>query len=131
MRPGHSIKFKHPGLENEFDLLDGRLQIILLKASEFFKDNGEVMTITALMSNPEEDKELGRVSKSHSEARAADVRTIDLSESFITKFKKWLVKNYYSEGAVSYHDGKRRIVVDHVGTARHLHIQVSKKWYGP
>ena len=48
-------------------------------------------------------------------------------EKQIKDFTKHFNKKYNEAfGALSYSDGKARLIVDHVGTARHLHVQVRK-----
>ena len=130
MRPviSPSVKWKKIDLLDEFYQIDPRLQFILEDCARWVVASGYDFVVTALLSDAETDARLGRVSKSHQEGRAADVRCVGWPEEFIAKFIKFAEAAHGKDGAISAHDGQRRLVVFHnVGHGPHLHIQVSRR----
>lgn len=121
------MKFKSDKVKSEWAGIKPKLAQILMDADEFCTRHGEELMITDLLSDAFEDARIGRVSISHQEGRAADVRNKWWTPEFNASFIKWLEETHGKSGAISKSDGKRRIVVDHVGTARHLHIQIAKE----
>lgn len=121
-----NIGFKDNETRLEFPHIKKELQVILLACGEYCREWGYDCVVTDLLSDAFSDAKLGRVSTSHIEGRAADLRNKNWSEDFNTQFIKWLESQYGKMGAISKTDGKRRIVVDHEGTARHLHIQIAR-----
>lgn len=120
--------FKNEETNNEIDLIHPKLKEILETMGEYCANHGRELVVTDLLSSPVDDARLGRVSHSHQTGRAADVSIKNWPEEFIEQFKEVLTKSFGRIGAFSASDEKRRIVVDHVGTARHLHIQIDRRF---
>lgn len=100
----------------------------LCEAMWFFTTENEMpFVITETLTNGEIDEALGRVSQSHQEGRAVDIRVKDWPSDFIEKFKKHFTENYNHLGAVSKSDGVRRLIVHHnSGHGDHFHIQIGR-----
>jgi hypothetical protein len=121
-----AVKFKEGVKREEFYSLDERLQFILEDCARWVSNSGYDFIITGMLSDLDTDIKLKRVSASHREGRASDIRTKSWPEEFIAKFMSFIEAAHGKQGAISKSDGKRRIAVRHVGTADHIHIQVSK-----
>lgn len=119
-----SVKFKDGQTASEFDQIKPELRAILNDMGRYCDLAGNRFVITDLLSSVADDARLGRVSTSHLEGRACDVSVIGWSEKFIKQFIEFFTDKYGHLGAVSKSDGKQKLIVDHVGTARHLHIQI-------
>ena len=123
-----AVKFKDNSKRDEFYQLDDRLQFILEDLARYCEANGYDFIITDMLSDAESDFKLGRVSKSHQEGRAADIRTNCWPEEFVPKFIAFAEAAHGNSGAISLKDGKRRLVVYHNnGNGIHCHIQVSRR----
>jgi hypothetical protein len=86
----------------------------------------ELPMITETRTTIELDKALGRVSQSHSEGRAFDFRTWNLTEAQLKKLVQELENKYDFIGAIN-KLGKKQLVVHHdVWLGTHLHIQLNK-----
>jgi hypothetical protein len=120
-----SITFKHPSLLIEYQQIRARLQLILEDMAQFTVAHGFEFMLTDVMSEAIEDKKLKRVSKSHSEGRAADVRVRDWSEWFKAKFEKHFEAKYKNYAAISLKSGKSNLIEIHSnGNGLHCHIQI-------
>ena len=64
-----------------------------------------------------------RKTATHSSGRAFDLRVKNLTEEQIKKVVAYLNKNFNHLGAISKSDNVRRVVVRHIGTFDHLHVQ--------
>lgn len=63
----------------------------------------------------------------HSDARAIDVSVVGWTADMIDAFEKEFNARFAKElGAISIDDGKARVVVFHVGTGSHFHIQIRR-----
>lgn len=124
-----SVLFKDNSRREEFWQLDERLQFILEDCARWVTAHGYQFVVTDMLSEEEHDKALGRVSTSHLEGRAADIRSKDWPPEFITKFLKFIDAAHGHHGAISKSDGKRRVAVYHkvANNQYHLHIQVRKR----
>jgi hypothetical protein len=99
----------------------------MLEMLYYCESYGQPFVVTETVTNEKEDMELKRVSSSHREGRAWDVRTRDWSESFIAQFVEHFTNLYNDIGAVSLLDKKRKFIVDKSKTIRpHLHCQLDK-----
>jgi hypothetical protein len=98
---------------------------------------GIELVLTATRTTREEDNGLQRVSSTHRDGRAFDVRITDphsgerlLSEDFIAQFCAYFRKKYPNLGAVSgaRPEGRNRnlIVYKPHGSGPHLHIQIKR-----
>lgn len=123
------IKFKNKKVEDRAKDLDKGLFAILVEMGWFCASRNLDFVLTETVTTPEEDERLGRVSKSHQEKRAVDVRTRDWPEAFIKTFVADFEKKYGHLGAKSLSDGKRRFLIDKSKTkAPHIHIQMGREF---
>jgi len=123
------IKFKTEKEKNEFDStrVKENLKFIVLDMASYFNSNGYDFVITDVLSEVQEDKKLKRISSSHREGRAVDVRVHGLPEEFLKTFEEKFERIYRNEAAVSKNTGEPNLIVRHnVGSGDHLHIQIKK-----
>jgi hypothetical protein len=122
------IQFKEgqeKDLKKEFNQIHPKLRELLLEMSRWVVSKGNRFIITDLMSENLEDKSLKRVSKSHSEGRAADIRVRDWSKDFRRLFEEYFEKRYSSIAALSKKTLKPNLIEIHdVGAGIHCHIQI-------
>ena len=83
--------------------------------------------VTSTVSTKKEDSELNRVSATHREGRAFDLSLHHWSSFEIKQFTNYFDERYGHFGAIGF-NGERKLIVDHVGTARHLHIQIDRSY---
>lgn len=84
--------------------------------------------ITETVSTLEEDKLLKRVSSTHREGRAFDMRTLKWKPEEIEKFTKFFNDKYGHLGAITT-SGKPLLILHHdSGHGDHFHIQFSKTY---
>ncbi len=85
--------------------------------------------ITETATTPLEDKLKQRVSRTHSEGRAIDLRTRDWPPAVIGKFQAYFDAKYGYMGALSPKDFIPNLLIHHnTGLGDHFHIQVSTKF---
>lgn len=124
------IIFKHQKDKNLFFQLHPILIMILGDAADYaersFKKD---LVITQTVSTPEEDRRLNRQSPAHQEKRAADIGILNLIPEQIKELCSYL-NNHPSY--LKYHydriSGGRILAYDHVGSARHIHIAIHKRY---
>ncbi len=123
------MKFKTPEVEKRFADLHPQARKIAIEMDDYarLKYNLE-LTITATTSTLEEDKELGRVSATHRERRAWDIRTSDLSENIIHDLITRFTSKYKKLGAVLADGTTALIVYKNHGTGPHLHCQLNRSY---
>lgn len=115
-----------------FEQLDPRLKKVLLDVKTWCSKKNIPLVITETKTTKTTDEDLNRVSTTHQEGRAADIRvtgafTIPQIDEFLHYFNN--VYEFRNYGALSKGDNKRRLAVYEdasVGRIPHLHIQVSK-----
>tara|TARA_Y100001963_G_scaffold17759_1_gene21914 strand:- start:10893 stop:11309 length:417 start_codon:yes stop_codon:yes gene_type:complete len=83
--------------------------------------------VTSTVSTKKEDESLDRVSSTHREGRAFDLSLRNWSEYEVINFKNKFEERYGHFGAIN-SNGEKRLIVDHTGTARHLHIQIDRSY---
>lgn len=121
------IKFKSEKEKAEFDKVKANLKFILLDMASYFNSFGYDFIITDLLSEVQEDKKLKRISSSHREGRAADVRVKGIPEDFLKTFEEKFEKIYRNEAAISLKTGEPNLILRHnIGSGDHLHIQIRK-----
>lgn len=121
------IKFKSEKEKSEFDKVKANLKFILLDMASYFNSFGYDFIITDLLSEVQDDKKLKRISSSHREGRAADVRVKGIPEDFLKTFEEKFEKIYRNEAAISLKTGEPNLILRHnIGSGDHLHIQIRK-----
>jgi len=120
-----NTKFKNSEIAKEYQHLRERAQLISEDMAIFCREHGVDYVITDIMSDSIEDKKLKRVSKSHSEGRAWDVRTIGWTDGFKERFKSHFERIYKEWAAVSASTGQKNLIVFHDnGNGQHGHCQI-------
>jgi hypothetical protein len=121
------IKFKTEKEKLEFPKIKPALTFILLDMASYFNANGHEFLITDVFSEIQEDKKLKRISSSHREGRAVDVRVHGIPEEFLKTFEEKFERIYRNEAAISKKTGEPNLIVRHdIGAGDHLHIQIKK-----
>lgn len=121
-----NIKFKDQELKKEYELIKPRLKIILEDMALWVERHGFLFLITDLLSEQAEDLKLNRVSRSHTEGRAADIRVITWPNYFRDKFEKYFELKYSGWAAISLQTGKPNLILIHDNNnGLHCHIQVA------
>lgn len=129
------MKFANDRAKDKFPDMLPRTQELAVEMDQWAqKEFGIELTLTATQTNQEEDHELQRVSSTHRDGRAFDVRINDpatgervLSEDFIAKFCSYFRKKYPALGAISSNTtGNNLIVYKPHGSGPHLHIQIKR-----
>lgn len=127
MRIPSNIKFKKNELIQEYQQISSKLQLILEDMAGFVRGHGYEFIITDLLSDYNEDIALHRVSRSHTEGRACDIRVIDWTEEFRLKFEQYFENKYKDKAAISSLTLKPNLIEIHNnGNGLHCHIQVKK-----
>lgn len=84
--------------------------------------------ITETKTTGAQDKALGRVSQSHEQGRAFDLRTWNMNESQLSVLNALLLREYGHIGAWT-KLGPRQLVVYHdSGHGAHMHIQLDRSF---
>ena len=119
------MKFKSKTEEKEFASLKKRAQIIAQDMAQYCKINGFDFIITDILSEALEDKKLKRVSKSHTEGRAFDVRSSVWTKEFREKLEKHFEEKYKDWAALSNKTLKPNLIEYHDnGNGAHFHVQI-------
>jgi len=119
--------YKDDRVKNRAELLHYRMTQIMLEMLYYCESYGQPFIVTEAVTTIKEDQAQGRVSSSHRECRAIDIRTSHWSQSFIKQFVDYFMEKYNDLGAISEADKKRRFIVDKSKTRKpHLHVQLDK-----
>lgn len=121
------IKFKSIKEEKEFPRIVPSLKLIVEDIESYVTKAGYDFVISDVMSEVSEDRALRRVSSSHREGRAVDVRTSSWPKDFLDKLESHFEEKYKGMAALSKVTGKPNLILYHnVGFGNHIHIQVKK-----
>jgi len=121
------IEFKDKQTASEIDKINPKLKKILQHMAEWIRAKGFRFVITDLLSEELEDKKLKRVSTSHLEGRAADIRVRDWPLPLREEFERYFENRYSREAAISKKSGKPNLIEIHDnGNGIHCHIQIRK-----
>jgi len=117
--------FKNSQVKERFELLHPKMREICEDMAKYCIEQQQKFMITETVTHPSEDAKLGRVSQSHSQSRAVDLRTNHWETSFKDKFVRHFMERYNEIGAISLSDGERKFIVDksHLPSP-HLHCQL-------
>lgn len=119
------MKFKNADVASEYPRLRERMKIILRDAEDYLRGYGHELYITDILSDALEDKKLKRVSRTHREGRAVDVRCHAFSKDFIIKMIEHFNLKYETWAAISRNSGMPNLIVWHDnGNGQHLHFQI-------
>lgn len=125
IQPYPYIQWKHPSLLDEWKHLRPMAQEIANEQARFCELHNQPFMITDIMSEAQEDLRLKRVSKSHSEGRAWDIRTSWWPLLFKTDFETRFEILYREEAARSKTTGLPNLIFYHDnGNGPHAHCQI-------
>jgi len=124
------IKFKSKKDQKMFAMLH---PVLIMIYSDLFwyakKKHNVELVVTQTISTPIIDRLLKRVSKSHLEKRAIDVRTKDLDVFVLNDIIKYINnKNDYKKFHYMSTSGEKRLAYYHVGNAEHIHLAIHSKF---
>lgn len=121
--------FKSAEVENRSRFLNQDTMAMLHTMVSYIAMTGLHPVITETVTSKEEDEALNRVSSSHREGRAFDIRCKDWPTTTKINFQTFFEKSFGHLGAISKSDGKKRLVVRHgEGDNEHFHIQLAKSF---
>lgn len=121
--------FKNFTAFSRFKFLHPKAQQIALDSINWALTEGiEHPTITETVTLVEEDQALGRVSVSHSDCRALDLRSKGFTPDQRTRFEAYLVEKYGDIGAITSKGEKKLVVWHDSGHGEHFHIQLNKTY---
>jgi hypothetical protein len=122
------MKFSDKRAEDRFHLLHPKAVQILTEMDDYAQEKYNVeLTVTETVTTKAEDKALNRVSTTHAECRAWDIRTRDLPESLIAELCAVFRKKYGKLGAVV--KGQPQLIVYRPhGNGPHLHCQLNRSY---
>lgn len=121
------VKFKFKKDFNRFLSLNPVALVVLFDMNFFCKLNNMPFKITSTVSTLSEDEALERVSTTHLEGRAFDISVHGWTEKQIENFKYHFERKFAMYSAKN-KDGEDRLIVRHVGTADHLHVQIHPRY---
>lgn len=112
-------------LKEEFKSIHPKLRELLFEMARWVSAKGQRFVITDLLSEDLEDKKLKRISKSHQEGRAADIRVRDWPKDLRKLFEEYFEKRYSHIAALSKKTLKPNLIEIHDnGSGIHTHIQL-------
>jgi hypothetical protein len=124
-----SLEFKDKKVKDRSELMHYKCIQIMIEQCNYCESYGQPFVVTETATTAEEDAEKKRVSSSHREGRAWDIRTHHWKPEFIAQFVEHFEKLYNSIGAISSKDMKNRFMVDKSKTkSPHIHCQLSKQF---
>lgn len=136
MTPSPYIVFTNPKARENWSKMLPRTQELANEMAQWLYENfSTYFYITETATTKEQDNALQRVSSTHRDGRAFDVRIIDpisgkrvLTEDTIAKFCSHFRKLHPQLGAVSATASRQRelIVYKPHGSGPHLHIQIKR-----
>ena len=98
--------------------------MIMFDAINYLDSHSHIAKITSTVSTKAEDYALKRTRNTHLSGRAFDLSVEGMNSDLISSLKKYLNDKYKSKYGAVVNTKQRKLIVDHVGTARHLHIQI-------
>lgn len=122
------IQFKDKETQHEFIKISTTLKDILFDMSLWLERKGITLVVTDLLSEKGEDEKLQRVSRSHQEGRAADIRVRDWPAEMRDEFEKHFEKKYSHVAAISKETGLPNLILIHEypNQGIHAHVQVRR-----
>jgi hypothetical protein len=125
-RGGTQMKFASEKAAKNFDKMLPRTQELAKEMDQWTQEHfGFELTLTETWCPDEDNKALHRISVTHTDGRAFDVRTRDTSEDFQAQFCAYFRKKYPTLGAIR-DNQSRLIVAEPHGSGPHFHIQIKK-----
>lgn len=120
------MRFKFPDrLQMEWWEIVPKLRLVLCDMDVFAGERLEELTLTCLLRTDEEQAAMYESGASpsklsvHQFGRGADIRLVE-DEAFMSELEEYVNRKY------PYGKGDLKTMLVHVGTARHIHIQVKE-----
>lgn len=104
------------------------LVMVMFDMHNWCNERGLPVNWTSLIRTPERNKQVGSKSQTHPDGRAADLSVKKWEAWDIGDFVAHFNRKYKDIAAISSSTMKPTLVVYHVGTAPHLHIQLKPKY---
>ena len=124
------IKFKHDIDKMNFHLLHPVLIMIFADMAHYAQSRHNIdLVITDTISTPEQDLILGRVSKSHQEKRALDIRTKNIDPFIVQDIIEYInSKDAYLQYHYLSSTGKKRLAYYHTHKGDHIHLAIHSQF---
>lgn len=122
------MKFSTVSVQENFSKMLPRTRELAMEMDKWAQDNFKIeLTLTETATSKQQDDALNRVSASHREGRAFDVRVKDLPDSLIAQMCAYFRKKYPKLGAISKATRTKELIVYRPhGSGPHLHVQIQK-----
>lgn len=118
--------FRTSELELRFDEVHSKLKEIAYDMCNWCKGCDLPFVITGAKSTAQEDLELNRRSKTHSEGRAFDMTRQGWSQAQIEEFAAHFTAKYEDVASLNIGGFPNLIVHHNVGLGDHLHVQIRR-----
>ena len=123
------IKFKNAKDKHKLYCVHPILFMIVADAAHWWHVRGHDFVITETITTEDIDEKIGRVSASHRECRAVDVRAKDLPRDLLFRFATLFNTKYSDHAAIGGKTLMPRLVLLHgEGDNYHMHIQVHTRY---
>ncbi len=86
---------------------------------------GLAFIITESVSTEKEDRAISRKHPVHRQFRGFDIRIHGWSEQDLKDFEAYFENKYKEFAAIGFSTGNKNLVEIHVGTERHIHVQIA------
>ena len=124
----NKMKFKHKKDYKLFFSIHPILIMILGDMASYCLERNLPFVITSTRSTLKEDNKIKRRSSTHRTGRAADISVNGWDAFQIQDFAIYFNEKYEEYAALSSKTNEPQLVVFHVGTAPHIHVQVGWKY---
>ena len=123
------MKFSTISVQENFSKMLPRTRELAMEMDKWAQDTFKIeLTLTETATTKQQDDLLNRVSSTHRDGRAFDVRVRDLPEALIAQLCAHFRKKYPTLGAISKSSNYKELIVYRPhGTGAHLHVQIKRK----
>lgn len=104
------------------------LVMVMFDMVNYCNERNMPFKVTSLIRTPQHNISIGSTSSTHPEGRAFDMSVRGWQAYDIGDFVDHFNRKYKDIAAISSSTRKPTLVVYHVGTAEHLHIQINPKY---
>lgn len=124
------IDFKNKEDMKLFSMLHPALIMIFTDMYNYAYEKHRVrLVVTQTITTKKQDDKLGRVSASHREHRAIDIRTRDIDVYLLHDIIDYInQKPEYEKYKYVSRSGHKRLAYYHIGTAEHIHLAIHSKF---
>lgn len=120
------IDFKTELVKERFKLVHPKLEALCKEMCTYTESHQYLFIITESVTTKAEDMALKRISETHRQRRAVDIRTMDWGRPFLQIFMDRFEGKYKFIGALNT-KGERRLMVHHdIGLGEHIHLQLDR-----